>query len=78
MPYFVYYVDQPSESNKKSLEHLETFDNYKAARSLAREQRARLKTETSERDCRLIFAKNQTEAEKLLSAPREERVVGED
>ena len=50
----------------------------KAARSLAREQRAALKAEGTARDSRLIFAKNQTEAEKLLKAPRDERVVGED
>ena len=78
MPYFVYYVTQHADSNRKSLEHLETLDNFKTARNLAREKRAQLKAEGSERDCRLIFAKNQTEAEKLLSAPREERVVGED
>lgn len=78
MPYFVYYVSQHSDSNRKSLEHLETLDNFKAARSLAREKRAQLRSEGSERDCRLIFAKNQTEAERLLGTPREERVVGED
>ena len=78
MPYFVYYIDQPAGGNKKALEHLQTFDNYKSARALTREQRAELKSQSSTRDCRLIFAKNQTEAEKLLSAPREERVVGED
>ncbi|MGB5453604.1 MAG: hypothetical protein WBN02_05285 [Sedimenticolaceae bacterium] len=78
MPYFVYYITQDSDRNRKSLEHLETLGNFKAARNLAREQRARLKAEGSARDCRLIFAKNQAEAEKLLSAPREERVIGED
>ncbi len=78
MPYFVYYIEQQGDNPKKMLEHLETFDNFKAARTLAREQRAALKAEGSHRDCRLIFAKNQIEAEKLLSAPREERVVGED
>jgi hypothetical protein len=78
MPYFVYYIEQQGDSPKKMLEHLETFDNFKAARTLAREQRAALKAAGSTRDCRLIFAKNQIEAEKLLSAPREERVVGED
>ena len=78
MPYFVYYVTHHADSNRKSLEHLETFDHFKAARTLAREKRAALKAEGSARDCRLIFAKNQTEAEKLLSAPREERVIGED
>lgn len=78
MPYFVYYVTQHADSNRKSLEHIETLANFKAARTLAREQRAQLKAAGDARDCRLIFAKNQTEAEKLLSAPREERVVGED
>lgn len=78
MPYFVYYVEQQVDSPIKQLEHLDTFDDFKTARNLAREQRAALKAQGSSRDCRLIFAKNQTEAEKLLKAPREERVVGED
>jgi len=78
MPYFVYFVTQHSDSNRKSLEHLETIGNFKAARNLAREKRAELKAEGSASDCRLIFAKNQTEAERLLSTPRDERVVGED
>lgn len=78
MPYFVYYVAQQAGGNRKSLEHIETLDSFKKARNLARERRAALKGAGDERDCRLIFAKNQVEAEKLLSAPREERVVGED
>ena len=59
-------------------EHLDTFDTFKAARKLARDKRAELRQAGGLRDCRLIFAKNQTEAERLLRAPREERVVGED
>lgn len=78
MPYFVYLVETLADSNRKQLQHLETFDAFKPARTLAREKRSELKAEGSTGDCRLIFAKNQTEAEKLLSAPREERVVGED
>jgi hypothetical protein len=78
MPYFVYYVTHHADSDRKSLEHLETYDDFKSARNLARDKRAELKAAGGARDCRLIFAKNQTEAEKLLSAPREERVVGED
>ena len=78
MPYFVYYVTKHADSPKKSLEHIETFDNFKTALNLARENRAELQSAGSARDCRLIFAKNQVEAEKLLSAPREERVIGED
>jgi hypothetical protein len=78
MPYFVYYIEQPENADRKLLEHVETFDDFKTARTLARDRRAELREAGSTRDCRLIFAKNQTEAEKLLSAPREERVVGED
>lgn len=81
MPYFVYYVNTTNDGNKKSLEHIKTFDTFKPARTLARERREKLQSHGSAndgRDCRLIFAKNQTEAEKLLSAPREERVIGED
>ncbi|MCB1800930.1 MAG: hypothetical protein KDI82_04490 [Gammaproteobacteria bacterium] len=81
MPYFVYYVTESTGNKRKSLEHVETFDTFKAARKVARERRADLKSSgeaAGGRDCRLIFAKNQVEAEKLLSAPREERVVGED
>lgn len=77
MPYFVYHITIRPETGKKDLQHLQTFDNYKEARGFARERRATL-TELADQDCRMIFAKNQTEAEKLLSAPREERVVGED
>ena len=78
MPYFVYYLTPHADSNRKSLEHLDTLNDYKAARKMAREKRAELKAEASTRDCRLIFAKNQSEAEKLLGTPRDERVIGED
>jgi hypothetical protein len=76
MPYFVYHIAL-HDAGKKSLTHLETFSDYKSARALAREKRAALAAGGQE-DVRLIFAKNQVEAEKLLSTPREERVVGED
>lgn len=76
MPYFVYRVET-QETGKKDLTYLEDFVDYKSARALTRTKRAEAKTaETA--DYRLIFAKNETEAEKLLSAPRDERVVGED
>ena len=78
MPYFVYFVDQPSDTERKQLEHIETCESFKAARTLARSKREELKAANSSRDCRMIFAKNETEAEKLLSTPREQRVIGED
>lgn len=76
MPYFVYRVIT-LDNGKKDLEHLSTFTDYKSARAMAREKRAEAGAADNS-DCRLIFAKNEVEAEKLLSTPRDERVVGED
>ncbi|HHI76781.1 MAG TPA: hypothetical protein ENJ94_06370 [Gammaproteobacteria bacterium] len=78
MPYFVYYVTINPANNTKSLEYIDTKDNYREARALARERRAQLDRSNPNLECRMIFAKTQVEAEKLLSAPREERVIGED
>ena len=78
MPYFVYYVTINPSNNTKTLEHVDTKETFKEARNLARERRAEIDRSNGLRDCRMIYAKNDVEAEKLLSAPREERVVGED
>jgi len=78
MPYFIYYVTTNPANNTKSLEYIDTRDKYKEARALAREKRAAMSDPGPNHECRMIFAKNQVEAEKLLSAPREERVIGED
>jgi hypothetical protein len=72
MPYFVYKVLSPSR-----LTHVETKDRYKDARALVRQ----LRQEQSSGEIhqyRMVFASNQGEAEKLLSRPRDERVIGED
>lgn len=71
MPYFVYDV---SESPKK-LVHLETFVKYREAKDFVRNKRAE---SGSVESVRMIFARNDVEAEKLLKTPREERVIGED
>jgi len=72
MPYFVYRITPP-----KTLEHIETFADFKQARNVARARRAELASD-SPSTVRMIFAKEQAEAEKLLLAPRDERVIGED
>ena len=77
MPYFVYDIAINADTGAKRLTHLETFEGYKEARGFARERRAE-RGAAPDMDCRMIFAKNKVEAEKLLSAPREERVIGED
>ncbi len=72
MPYFVYRI-----SKLRKLKHLDTKENYREARDLVRSLRGESGS-TTIKSIRMIFANNSTEAEKLLSAPREERVIGED
>jgi len=72
MPYFIYRVDSPQQ-----LEYVDTKNEYRAAKELVR----KLRSEQQDKDpgtARMIFAKTRGEAEKLLSAPRDERVIGED
>lgn len=72
MPYFVYRV-----SNPLRLTHMDTKERYQDARALVRSLREG-QTEESGDQYRMVFAQHQAEAEKLLSTPRDERVVGED
>lgn len=72
MPYFVYKITPSLQ-----LTYVDTKEKYQEARAIVRglrEQRA----EGDDVDYRLIFARQQGEAEKLLSTPRDERVIGED
>ncbi|MGD2117772.1 MAG: hypothetical protein PVG66_05390 [Chromatiales bacterium] len=75
MPYFVYRITE--NDNVKHLEHIETFSKYQEAKQLVRSQRAEKAADDSG-DYRMIFAKSEIEAETLLKAPRDERVIGED
>ena len=50
---------------------------YQDARALVRSLRETEAQETGDQ-YRMVFAKHQAEAEKLLSTPRDERVIGED
>jgi hypothetical protein len=70
MPYFVFRIAPPRE-----LEHLDTLDRYPDARARVRELRAAGEAGI---DYRLVFAPQVGEAERLLSTPRDERVIGED
>lgn len=70
MPYFVYKITPPRE-----LTHVVTLERYQAARAEVRSLRQDAEAGV---EYRLIFAKQMGEAEKLLSTPRDERVIGED
>jgi hypothetical protein len=77
MPYFVYQITEP-----KNFQLLQQCDNYKQARELARNSRAELiangQTQPQPQpQIRMIFARNDAEAIKLLSAPREQRYMDE-
>jgi hypothetical protein len=72
MPYFVYRITPSLQ-----LTHIDTKERYQDARSIVRDLRSR-RAEGDDSDYRLIFARQQAEAEKLLSTPRDERVIGED
>jgi hypothetical protein len=72
MPYFVYRV-----SPKLELSYIDTKERYQDARAIVR-QRRESRAADDDGDYRLIFARQQGEAEKLLSTPRDERVIGED
>lgn len=72
MPYFVYNV-YPD----KKLELIETFGKYREARDHARELRKQL-TENDTHTVKLIHAKHETEAERLLTTEREARPIGEE
>lgn len=72
MPYFIYRLFPP-----QGLEPLDIKPDYRAAKQKVRDLRATLAV-GNEMSVRMIFAPNVEEAEKLLLAPRETRVIGED
>ena len=72
MPYFVYKITPSLQ-----LTYIDTKARYKDARTIVRELRAN-RAEGDDADYRMIFAAQRGEAEKILSTPRDERVIGED
>ena len=72
MPYFIYKITPPLQ-----LTHIDTKQAYKDARTLVRELRNG-QSKDADIQFRMVFAKDRSEAERLLSTPRDERVIGED
>lgn len=72
MPYYVYRIH-----SELQLEYVDAKDGYRDAKALVRELRAQ-HAPHDPTGVRLVFAKTTGEAERLLSTPRDERVVGED
>jgi hypothetical protein len=72
MPYFVYKIVAPL-----SLTYVDKKEKFREARALVRSLREGHHGMPGAQ-FRMIFAKNEAEAEKLLSTPRDDRVIGED
>ena len=72
MPNFIFKIVPP-----KHLTPLESHDAYKDARTRAREMRAALPQDSTDQ-IKIIHAKSETEAEKLLLIEREPPPLGEE
>ncbi len=72
MPYFVYKV-----FNNRTFEPIQSFAKYREAKELTRSLRGEVK-EDDPFTYRMIFARHEAEAERLLSQKREPRPLGED
>lgn len=72
MPYYIYRITPP-----RKLHLIDRKNNFKDAKQLVRSWREQMRKE-DDYTIRMIYANSPQEAEKLLSMPREERVIGED
>jgi hypothetical protein len=71
MPYFVYRIEPENK-----LEYIESYEKYREAKLKVNELRKQENTD-SEVVCRMIHAANRSNAEKLLLAPRDDRIIGD-
>ncbi|MCO5763386.1 MAG: hypothetical protein NHG36_18100 [Chromatiaceae bacterium] len=73
MPYFIYRKTEAP----LTLSYIATHEVYQEAKAQIRSLRQDQPL-TGDAAYRMIFAKSMGEAERLLSTPRDERVIGED
>ncbi len=71
MPYYIYRVSGP-----KKLEYLDEKEKYREAKSQVSDLRAAQGAD-DEAIVRMVFAGTANEAEKLLSIPKDDRVIGD-
>ena len=72
MPYFVYKI-YPN----RTLDYIDVFEKYQDAKKLTRQLREELTGEDTH-NFRLVHAKHEREAERLLTTKRESRPAGEE
>ena len=71
MPYFVYRIEPENR-----LEYIDNYENYREAKVRVNELRKQESVD-SEVVVRMIHAANKPNAEKLLLAPRDDRIIGD-
>lgn len=76
MPYFVYKITSGSTGAIKVLELIDSFDEFKPAKNFAREQRT-IVGQDSRTAIKMIFAKDELEAEQRLREPRHAPILRE-
>ncbi len=78
MPYFVFEITIQPDSDVRKARYIETYEKYRDAKQRVKQERE-ANPPTDTRQVRLVFARNQVEAEKLLTTPREgQPVINED
>lgn len=76
MPYFIYKINAGPTALVKNLEKIADHEDYKTAKTEARELRAALTTD-DKTSYKVIFAKNALEAEEQLMEHREAPILRE-
>jgi len=76
MPYYIYKIHPDPTGLLKTLEKLQQFDNFKEARTCARNLRAKL-SEKDNCQIKVMFAANQLQAEEELLEKREAPILRE-
>jgi hypothetical protein len=78
MPYYIYRITSSENDNQApALEQLHIYEKYREAKLKVRELWAQEEKDSGS-IVRMIHAETPGEAEKLLSAPRDNRIIGDD
>ena len=76
MPYYVYRISESVGGFVKQLELLETFDNYRDAKQLAKKTRSEMDGSVAAQ-IKVMFAENELSAEEQLQESREKPITME-
>ena len=76
MPYYVYRITESAAGFVKQLELLETFDNYRDAKQLAKNNRSEMDGSVAAQ-IKVMFAENELSAEEQLQEKREKPITME-